>query len=462
MKKSKTWLSSLFVGNKKNLFLSGFLSFMITFSTLALMFVSGYLISRSAQRPENVLMVYVPVVLTRAFGISRPVFRYLQRLVSHNWVLRLVSKLRQKLFILVESNTDVISKNQTTAESFSLLNNDIDEIQNLYLRSIFPTMAGILVYIFVLIFIGAFNLQLLILWLIVVILIGIVFPVFMYGYMKPKIFDQKNRQQFYLDDSQELVDGFFEWQLSGNSEKIKHRTQQSFEKLGSIKDKNKQIGFRRDLIVNVAIIFVTAITVALIGNAAHAGSIDVNMVAAFGLAAMSINDLFLSVNTATSEAPYYSDSLQRLEKLQEKKDVRVLSENKDYDIEINDLIFSYPQSFPQLKDVNLSIPEGQKLAIIGRSGSGKTTLIKLITGDLKPQRGLITIGGESTLSVDEIASGKIGVLDQKPYLFNMSIAENLRLINPELTNQQITKYLKLAGLDQLIKNLPDGINTSVQ
>ena len=55
------------------------------------MFNSGYLISRSASIPENILLVYIPIVLTRAFGIGRPVFRYVERLTSHNWVLRMTS-----------------------------------------------------------------------------------------------------------------------------------------------------------------------------------------------------------------------------------------------------------------------------------------------------------------------------------------------------------------------------------
>ncbi len=60
------------------------------------MFNSGYLISRSASIPENILLVYIPIVLTRAFGIGRPVFRYVERLTSHNWVLRMTSNLRLK------------------------------------------------------------------------------------------------------------------------------------------------------------------------------------------------------------------------------------------------------------------------------------------------------------------------------------------------------------------------------
>ena len=65
------------------------------------MFTSGYLISRAASLPENILLIYIPIVLTRAFGIGRPVFRYVERLTSHNCV-KMTSDLRLKLYNVLE------------------------------------------------------------------------------------------------------------------------------------------------------------------------------------------------------------------------------------------------------------------------------------------------------------------------------------------------------------------------
>ncbi len=64
------------------------------------MFTSGYLISKCATHPFNILLVYPAIVLTRAFGIARPVFRYAERLSAHNWVLRIVSNFRKSCMIL--------------------------------------------------------------------------------------------------------------------------------------------------------------------------------------------------------------------------------------------------------------------------------------------------------------------------------------------------------------------------
>ena len=74
-----------------------------------LMFCAGFLISKSATHPENILLVYVPIVLTRAFGIARPAFRYVERLVSHNWVLKMTSRLRQKLYDSLEEDATIFN-----------------------------------------------------------------------------------------------------------------------------------------------------------------------------------------------------------------------------------------------------------------------------------------------------------------------------------------------------------------
>ena len=98
LSKQDTWVRPYFKKYRGLLALVLFLGLLTFFSASALMFTSGYLISRSTDiglvnltrppRPDNVMRVYVPIVLTRAFGIGRPTFRYLERLGSHNWVLK--------------------------------------------------------------------------------------------------------------------------------------------------------------------------------------------------------------------------------------------------------------------------------------------------------------------------------------------------------------------------------------
>lgn len=114
-----------------------------------------------------------------------------------------------------------------------------------------------------------------------------------------------------------------------------------------------------------------------------------------------------------------------------------------------------------LKDVTLAIPPGSFVAITGTTGSGKTTLLDCILGLRKPTTGRIFIDG---ISLNELP-GKtwrngIGYLGQDPVLFNSSIADNLRWIRPETTDDEIYSALKSAAAE-FVKEIPLGLNTTV-
>lgn len=96
------WIKPYVQQNKGRMTVTIFLGLLGVSSGAMLLFISGYLISKSALRPENVMAVYVPIVATRAFSIGQAVFHYLERLVGHDVVLRILEKMRTKLYGIVE------------------------------------------------------------------------------------------------------------------------------------------------------------------------------------------------------------------------------------------------------------------------------------------------------------------------------------------------------------------------
>jgi ATP-binding cassette subfamily C protein CydC len=155
--KEDKWVRPFLRKYRRSLILALVLGFATFFCASALMFNSGYLISRSASLPENILLVYVPIVLTRAFGIGRPVFRYLERLTSHNWVLRLTSRLRLKLYQTLERDAVFFKSRHQTGDVLGLLSDDIAHLQNLYLRTVFPTVTAWMLYLFIILSLGWFS-----------------------------------------------------------------------------------------------------------------------------------------------------------------------------------------------------------------------------------------------------------------------------------------------------------------
>ena len=113
-----------------------------------------------------------------------------------------------------------------------------------------------------------------------------------------------------------------------------------------------------------------------------------------------------------------------------------------------------------LENVSLEIPPGAFCAILGASGVGKSTLADLLVRYLDPDQGCIFLDGHDlrSLSLDDLRRNVV-LVDQSPYLFNASIRENISYALPEATPLQIERAGRAAGLDELIRRLPEGHDT---
>jgi ATP-binding cassette subfamily C protein CydC len=462
--KTDTWVKPFLSKYKRALVAALFLGFMTFFCGGALMFNSGYLISRSASIPENILLVYIPIVLTRAFGIGRPVFRYVERLTSHNWVLRMTSNLRLKLYNVVEKDAVFFKQTHRTGDILGLLAEDINHIQNLYLRTIFPTVIAWLLYTFLIIGLGYFSVGFA---LVMLLLLGtnvFVLPlwsVVVNGARQEKQKQMKNQLYTTLTDN---VLGVSDWVFSQRGTEYVNEHKQLAANLRSVDEKIKRFDRKRDFLLQV--IF-GVITVALIvwtsqrfpGN--HGGL--ANWIAAFVLCVFPLVDAFAPLPSAAQETNIYKDSIDRFNALPEKEEQKRTAATiaAPYNIEVDQVSFHYPSEKEVLKNLSLTIPAHQKLAILGRSGSGKSTLASLLRGDLLPTKGKITLNGESVASFGEEISEWIGVINQSPYLFHTTILNNLRIGNEEASEEEVWEVLKRVGLSEMVQSLPDGLRTMV-
>lgn len=126
--------------------------------------------------------------------------------------------------------------------------------------------------------------------------------------------------------------------------------------------------------------------------------------------------------------------------------------------------FSYAgvNGIPNLKNINLEIPEGKITAILGPSGSGKTTLLKILLNLYKPTEGNIKLGDVNLLSVNpRLWRSKIGVVMQDGYIFSDSIAKNIALGEEIIDKSKVQFSSKIANLQTYIENLPQGYNTII-
>src|SRR5699024_7258214 len=105
-------------------------------SAVMLTFTSGYLISKASLRPETILLLYVPIVGVRTFGISRAVAHYVERLLGHNAVLKILSDMRVRLYEKLEPQALFIRSRFKTGDLLGTLAEDIEHLQDVYIRTI--------------------------------------------------------------------------------------------------------------------------------------------------------------------------------------------------------------------------------------------------------------------------------------------------------------------------------------
>lgn len=463
--KSDAWVKPFLKKYKRSLIAALILGFVTFFCAGALMFNSGYLISRAASLPENILLIYIPIVLTRAFGIGRPVFRYIERLTSHNWVLKMTSNLRLKLYTTLEKDAIFFKRNYRTGDILGLLAEDINHIQNLYLRTIFPTIIAWILYAFIIIALGVFS------WwfaLVMLLLLGVVlfllplWSVIVNGARQEKEKQMKN--ELYTDLTDNVL-GVSDWIFSQRGEAYVALHEEAEKELRETTREIHRFDRKRDLLLQLMF---GVITIALLvwtssrfeGN--HGGA--ANWIAAFVLSVFPLIDAFAPLPSAAQETNIYKDSIDRLNDLPEKEEIQPTSESIEgpFHIEIQEVTFSYPETKKEvLSHLTLSIQAGEKLAILGRSGSGKSTLASLIRGDLLPTDGQITLNGIDTVRFGDSITDYIGVIHQNPYLFHTSILNNIRIGRQSATEEEVWDVLARVGLKEMVEALPDGLLTMV-
>ncbi len=131
------------------------------------------------------------------------------------------------------------------------------------------------------------------------------------------------------------------------------------------------------------------------------------------------------------------------------------------DIELKNVVFGYNDNLV-LKNLNLKINSGKTYGIVGKSGSGKTTIFNLLNKLYDIKSGSILIDGKDIEQLSEKAiRGNITIISQNPYIFNMTIKDNLKLVKEDVTDEEIINACKISCLDEFIESLPEKYDTVV-
>ncbi|MBD8498049.1 amino acid ABC transporter ATP-binding/permease protein [Paenibacillus arenosi] len=546
--KREDWIRPYFSTHTWRFALIVFLGLLTALCASALMFTSGYLISKSSLRPENILMVYVPVVLVRTFGISRSVVHYVERLVGHDTILRILSHMRVRLYRLLEPQALFIRSRFRTGDILGMLADDIEYLQNIFMRTIFPSIVALAAYVVVIAALGWFDPAFALLMAFYIALLIFVLPALSLYVNKARNRQLKQKRNQLYQKLTDAVLGMGDWVISGRQATFVNDYEREEAEVArierSLSNWSKWRTFAAQGVVG-------AVVISMIYWAAQmfaAQAIDATLIAAFVLVVFPMMEAFLPVSDAIDKLPQYTDSLDRMAKVDQGEgegesrnkskhegesegarknsitsgeqqasesaeraaDGRAGKSRGNYDscgnsdnhenhenhenrdnhdkcdkrshsdsssliteklvqaarqsahIRIEHASYRYEQgSEMAVEELSLDIPQGKKIAVIGRSGAGKSTLLKLIQGALAPTSGAVTINGtpaDAYAGADRIAT-VVSVLNQSPHLFDTTVANNIRLGRYDASEEELRQAARQARLDGLIESLPEGYLT---
>lgn len=458
------WVKPFFLRYRKALALALLLGVLTFGFASALMVTSGYLVSASAM-VETILFLHLPLIFVRIFGVGKPILQYLERLTSHDWVLRMTSGLRLKLYEALERDAVFFRATHRTGDVLGLLAEDVGHIQNLYLRTVVPTVVAWVVYVVLIACLGWFSLWLALAMLLV---LGVaVFLVPLVSVLANAARQTRHKQmknELYADLADNVL-GVSDWVFAGRGEEYLTRHKAHEEQMRAVQERMERFGRRRDLVVQ-ALFGLCAVLLLVWAGATFGpqGGDAANWIAAFVLGFFPLIDAFAPLSSAAVQAGAYRDSIARLNELPASEEDAVCPRVPEapFDVRVEGVTYRYPSTQRAvLSELSLVVPQGQRIAVLGRSGAGKSTLATLVRGDVRPDEGRVSIGGVVAADLGDEAATWIGVIQQRTYLFNMTLGENLRLGRPDATDAQVLDALDKVGLGPLVERLPKGLDTMV-
>ena len=435
--------------NKSMMTLVVILGILSTVSGAALMYVSGFLISKSSLRIGNILMLQVPTVLTRTFSLSQSTFAYLQRLTSHNLVLGIIEKMRSRVYKILEPHALKLKKEYKSGDLLGLIAEDIEHLQNIYLKTIFPSIVSLVLYVIFVTLMFGYDMSYAILATLFGLFIIFIVPFVSLTFTRRNFQVMKEAKYDLYKNFTSAIFGISDWISSNRVNDFMNEYQEKETRLLKKETKIKIFVHFRENLVN----FIAGLTVFYMiyscWNMTLNDSIENVYIASFCMMALSVMSVSVMTSEAVAHVPGYEVSIKRVKDFyaneQDDVDIDKALQNKEGNvIDIENVTFAYENGKNVLDNISLSIKKGEKVAILGRSGVGKSTLVKLLTGTYTDYTGSISVLGK--VPTEKMLGMKISLLNQKPYLFDMTIRENLKLAlldkKEEVTDDEINSKIE--------------------
>ncbi|MEU1557794.1 thiol reductant ABC exporter subunit CydD [Streptomyces scabiei] len=435
-------------------------------SAVGLMATSGWLISRASQQPP-VLYLMVAVTATRAFGIGRAVFRYAERLVSHDTVLRMLADTRVAVYRRLERLAPAGLRTTRRGDLLSRLVADVDALQDYWVRWLLPAGAAAVVSAASVGFTA---------WLLPEAGAALAVGLLAAGAGVPLVTGAvARRAEHRLAPARgvlatrvaDLLTGTAELTVAGALPARTAGARKADQVLTRIASRAATATALGDGLTAFVSGLTVAVTAFLGAQAVADGRLSGVAMAVVVLTPLASFEAVLGMPSAVQFRQRVRRSAERVyEVLDAPEPVREPVEPagapvSPFPLRLAGLGARYAgQDRDALADLDLTLEQGRRVAVVGVSGAGKTTLAQVLLRFLDARAGTYTLGGVDAHALEgDVVRRFVGLCAQDAHLFDSSVRENLLLARKGASEAELQDVLARARLLDWVDGLPDGLDT---
>ncbi|MEW1901905.1 thiol reductant ABC exporter subunit CydD [Streptomyces sp. NPDC086147] len=437
-------------------------------SAVGLMAVSGWLISRASEQPP-VLHLMMAVTATRAFGIGRAVFRYAERLVSHDAVLRMLADLRVSVYRRLERIAPAGLRRTRRGDLLARLVQDVDALQDYWLRWLLPVGAALAVGIGAVAFTAWLLPEAGAVLAVGLLVAGIAVPA-AGGALARRAERRLAPARGALATSvADLLRGCAELTVAGALRSRTERAREADRVLTGIASRQAAAtALGAGLSALVCGLTVAAATFVGV-QAVRDGRLDGVSLAVVVLTPLAAFEAVTGLPLAVQYRQRVKHSAERVFEVLDapvpvhEPHTPAAPPVGPFPLELSGVSARYAgQERPALTGFGLTLEAGRRVAVVGASGSGKTTLAQVLLRFLDVEHGTYRLGGVPAGELDGDAVRRlVGLCAQDAHLFDSSVRENLRLARVGADDGELRDALRRARLLDWVDGLPEGLDTLV-
>ena len=431
-------------------------------SSIGLLTTSGWFLAATAIAGLGTLFnFFYPSASVRGLAIGRTLFRYFEKLVTHDATFRILAKLRVQVFEKIIPLSPAVLNRYRNSDLLNRLVSDVDTLDSLYLRLIAPFITAIFVILAMCIGLSFVNAPLALGLGVSLLLLVLVIPTVFYQLGKKFGDKLVHSRALYRTQFLEFIQAQAELLLFNAEDKLKDNMAKTEANWQADQQKEANLsGFSTALSLFLNGLIIAAML--WFSSQAEFGNDEYRMafIALFTFAALASFEILMPLGSAFLHIGQVIASAERVTDIIEQQPLVAFNGKAEFDqnattlIEAKDLSFTYPERQNRaLENLNLTIQKGKKVAILGKTGSGKSTLLQLLVRNYDANQGELSLAGKpiSDYAEDTLRS-QFCFLTQRVHVFSDTLRQNLQFASAvNISDEKMIEVLNQVGLGKLLE-----------